>query len=158
MTLPFIQSAAGAEPVIVEGLFPASAERLFRAWTDALALKSWFGPAPEALESVEVDLRVGGEWSVSYLPGEAGQDRLNGSYETIEPCERLAFTWQHHRQFDNGRCESTALSLVTISFIAQGGSTKVRLVHSQIQRKEGRLGVSEGWSGSFARLSQSLSL
>lgn len=156
MTLPFVQSTAGAEPVIIEGLFPASAAQLFHAWTDAAALKSWFGPAPDALESISVDLRVGGEWSVSYLPGAAGQDRLNGCYETIEPCERLAFTWQHHRQLDNGRCESTAPSLVTITFVSQGETTRVRLVHSQIQRTEGRLGVSEGWSASFARLSQSL--
>ncbi len=156
MNLPFVQSTAGAEPVIIEGLFPASAEQLFKAWTDAVALKSWFGPAPDALESVSVDLRVGGEWSVTYLPGVAGRDRLNGCYETIEPCERLAFTWQHHRQLDNDRCESTAPSLVTVTFVAQGESTKVRLVHSQIQRTAGRLGVSEGWSASFARLSQRL--
>ncbi len=153
MTLPFLRSEAGSEPVVVEGRFEVSVERLFHAWTDAAALKRWFGPAPAALESVSVDLRPGGRWSVRYLPGDDARDQLEGTYETIKPNQELAFTWQHHRHFADGRLESSPRSLVTITFNRQGSAVIVRLVHSQIEQAAGRLGVSEGWSATFTHLS-----
>lgn len=46
MTLPFLKSALGTEPVVVEGIFAASVERVYRAWTEPEELKAWFGLKP----------------------------------------------------------------------------------------------------------------
>ena len=44
MSLPFLKSPPGETPVIVEGLFAASPDRVFRAWTEADEVLKWFGP------------------------------------------------------------------------------------------------------------------
>ncbi len=42
MTLAFLKSAPGAEPVIVEGLIAAPVSRVYRAWTDPEDIENWF--------------------------------------------------------------------------------------------------------------------
>ena len=60
MTPPFLRSAPGSDPIVVEGTFAASPERVFRAWTRPEEVRKWFGQQPDSLESAEIDLRVGG--------------------------------------------------------------------------------------------------
>ncbi len=62
MSLPFVQTAPGADPIIVTGFLAASPAKVFRAWTDPKVVMKWFGPTPGALISAEIDLRQGGKW------------------------------------------------------------------------------------------------
>ncbi|MEM8816120.1 MAG: SRPBCC domain-containing protein [Pseudomonadota bacterium] len=152
MTLPFLKPPVGGETVIVEAVFKTSPERAFRAWTNEDEVVAWFGPGNSKLQTAEIDLRVGGRWRFDYGTADGRQDVLEGEYREIEADKRLVFTWIHTRSFRDGRVESTPASQVTVTFTESGDSVLVRLAHERIVTGEGRLGVSEGWSGTFVNL------
>ncbi|MEO0997762.1 MAG: SRPBCC domain-containing protein [Pseudomonadota bacterium] len=152
--MPFLKSEPGAEPVVVEGIFRAPPDRVFRAWTDENEVASWFGPGDGRLASAQIDLRVGGAWRFDYGLHEGRRDVLRGEYLDILPGKRLVFSWVHERTTADGEVEVTPGSQVSITFDAAGGGTSVRLVHERISRETGRLGVGEGWSGTFVNLTK----
>ncbi len=152
MSLPFLTSAPGSDPVVVENTFKASPARVFRAWTDPAELKAWFGLAPHSMAAVEVDVREGGAWRFTLPPTEISRDALHGTYVTVEPERRLVFTWCHEREFADGRVEVTPESRVTVTFEPAGEGTVVRLTHVGIRREDARKGVGSGWSASFGSI------
>lgn len=152
MTLAFVQTEMGAEPVIAEGLFPVTVERLFRAWTERDEFARWFAPADDSVEALTMDLCIDGRWTLQMRPENGQADRLTGRYLTIEQDKRLVFTWQHYRTFDDGRTESTAESQVTVEFEPHGNAARLRLTHEQIVSHEGREGVGKGWNRVLQRL------
>lgn len=152
MSLTFLQSEPGEEPVVVEGDFTAPPERLYRAWTDPQELKGWFGAGLGGPDEVALDVRTGGAWKVVYENAGGRRDTLFGEYLTVEPARHLAFSWQHERRHPDGKVETTAKSQVSLRFDAVEGGTRLRLVHEAIVRSEGRLGVGEGWNDAFAKL------
>ncbi len=153
MNLSFVKSPAGADPIIVEGLFTASPQRMFDAWTTPEDVKQWFGPGPAKLEIAEIDLHDGGRWRFVYGQNDKGDThQLSGSYEEIEAPRRLAFTWTHTKIASNGETETTDMSRVTVTFEDHELGTFVRLVHADIKTEGGRNGVGGGWKGTFERL------
>jgi len=152
MSLAFVKSPDGSDPIVVEGVFRASAARMFAAWTTPSDIKQWFGPGPGHLDEVDVDLREGGGWRFLYGMKDGQSNELSGAYQEIEPSRKLVFSWIHKRAFEDGRAESTAESRVTVTFDEREDGTLVRLVHEAIQTKDGRHGVGSGWNGSFVRL------
>lgn len=156
MNLPFLKSAPGLEPVVVEGVFAAPVERVYRAWTDPDELKAWFGLERHSLVSAEVDLRVGGRWRFVVSESEHERTSLHGEYLEIEPNARLAFSWRFLRENADGIREETGTSRVTVTFEAHGASTRVHLSHEGIATEDGRLGVGQGWNASLANLAASL--
>ncbi|MFK7915732.1 MAG: SRPBCC family protein, partial [Pseudomonadales bacterium] len=79
---------------------------------------------------------------------------LNGRYTELSPDQSLAFTWQHHRINRSGARESTPESLVTITLTPHGESTRLTLVHSNVQTEGGRNGVGHGWNVVLGRLAE----
>jgi len=156
MTVPFLKSPAGADPIVVEGRFKVSPERMFRAWTRPEEVKKWFGQRPDALASAEIDLRVGGAWRFAFEAMEAHQDVLGGTYAAVEPDSRLAFSWVHERHFPDGKVEKSAASEVTVTFEPSEDGTLVRLVHAAIRAEDARKGVGQGWAASFGTIADLL--
>lgn len=153
MTPEFLKSPSGADPIIVEGLFKASAQRLFEAWTSPDDVKEWFGPGPGTLDEAEIDLQEGGAWRFAYGARDGQSDELSGLYEEINAPKRLVFSWVHTRTFEDGRLPiKTAASKVTITFEDRDGGGFVRLVHEAISSEDGRMGVGSGWEGTFTRV------
>lgn len=152
MSLPFLTSPPGDTPVVVEGLFKAAPERVFRAWTEPEEVVKWFGAAPHSLQTVDIDLREGGAWRFAYPASEGRQSAMRGEYVAIEAGRRLIFTWQHERVLEGGEREATPRSQVTVTFEPKAGGTFVRLVHEAIEKIAGRQGVGKGWNASFGHL------
>jgi uncharacterized protein YndB with AHSA1/START domain len=154
MTPLFLRCAPGSDPIVVEGTFAASPERVFRAWTRPEEVRKWFGQQPDSLESAEIDLRVGGAWRFAFPASETHRDVLGGTYATVDPGRRLAFSWVHERTFPDGRFETTPESTVTVIFEPAGDGTLVRLTHAAIRAEDARKGVGQGWAASFGRISE----
>lgn len=152
MKLPYLQSPHGNDPVIVEGEFRTSAQRLFRAWTTPEEIKLWFGPGQTGPAIAEVDLRKGGMWEFMFIEPDGQTDTLSGEYVKIAPGEQLIFTWKHERRLPDGETEITQPSLVTLDFEEVEGGTRLRLTHERIVKEAGRLGVGIGWGASFEKL------
>ncbi len=57
-----------APPVLVSRRVKATRDQVFRAWTEPELLKKWWGPASFSVPSVELDLRVGGQFVFAMKP------------------------------------------------------------------------------------------
>lgn len=154
MTFAYLKSPNGADPIIVEGIFPASPERVFRAFTTPEDLVQWFGS--HALEKAEVDLRVGGSWTFTFVEKDGERDILHGQYEEIEPGHSLVFTWRHHKETTSGKGEISPASEVAVYFTAVEDGTRVRLIHSMVESEGSRLNICGGWDACFGDLARVL--
>ncbi len=76
-------------------IYQASAERVFRAWTDPEALKAWFRPNEQMQTShAETDLRTGGDYQIELQTVNGKKYQVSGLYHEIAEPVKLAFTWR----------------------------------------------------------------
>lgn len=135
----------GADPIIVEGFFAASPERVFQAWTDPNIVMKWFGRAPNSLFSATIDLRPGGAWQFIESKDDRKSVGFEGEYLEIEPCKHLVFTWMKVIAQVDGTREATPVSQVDVAFEANGSGTNVRVVHSGVHNDYTRTAFGSGW-------------
>lgn len=149
-----LKSDRGANPLLVEDVFDAPAARVFRAWTEPNELIRWFGRPPTLASSAEIDLRVGGNWRISFGPTEQPTSCFEGAYDEIIRDSKLVFTWSHVDFRADGGPSTTPPSRVTIMFDEEqnGARTRISLRHEDISTEAGRRGVGAGWIESFASL------
>lgn len=147
--MEFVKSVPGDDPIVVEGYFNASPERVFDAWTDPDIVMKWFGQAPNSLHSASIDLRPGGKWRFVKSSDPEKASGFEGRYQEIRPGEKLVFSWAQVVTYANGHRDATPESRVEVDFIAQGDGTLVKLLHSAIQNPDARRGVGGGWGAAF---------
>ena len=157
MTLEFVLSSPGADPILVEGFFQAPPLRVFQAWTDPDIVMKWFGPRPNSLHSATIDLRPGGAWRFLESQDKEKSVGFEGEYLDIDPGKRLVFTWSKVITLASGEREGTPTSQVAIAFSAKGAGTQVRLVHSAVHSEEMRRGFAGGWNFGLGTLRALLS-
>ena len=157
MTLEFVRSEPGDDPIIVESYFAAVPTRVFQAWTDPNIVMQWFGRVPNSLHSATIDLHEGGAWQFLESRDEEKSVGFEGEYLAIEPNERLVFTWSQVIVHASGERESTPYSQVEVIFTPKGHGTEVRLVHSAMHSEDMRRGFSGGWESAFKTMSALLS-
>lgn len=155
MTVPFVKTELGADPVIVEGFFAASPHSVFRAWTDPSLIIKWFGPEPGTLLAAEVDLRVGGAWR--FVMRDDGMEVMGfeGEYLVISPDSRLVFTWSKFAT-SSSLLGDAPISRVEVILSENGSGTNICIVHSAIDDRETRIGFSGGWEHGMENLSNLL--
>jgi len=156
LTLSFVKSIAGGDPIVAEGYFAAPPAKVFEAWTDPNIIVKWFGQAPNSLYSARVDLRLGGAWRFLKSSDDDKSIGFEGQYLDIQPGKKLVFSWAHVVTHANGEREATPYSRVEVSFTPKGNGTYVRLVHSAIQSQEARRGIGGGWEAAFTFLADAL--
>ncbi len=124
----------------------ASRERVFEAWTDPEQLRHWWGPDGFVSPTVEVDLRVGGQYRIAMKPPEGPLMYLTGKYREVRPPVRLAYTWSW--EHDPDRRET----LVTVDLHDIDGDTEVVVTHTGFRDAKDRSDHLIGWNGSLDRL------
>lgn len=152
LNLDILQSPPGKDPIEISAVFPATPARVYQAWTDPKELKKWFGPKPDTLISVELDVKVGGRWCVVFDQTAEKTMQLEGEYSKVEADKALTYTWCHVTHFADGRQEQTPYSQVTVKFIAVEGGTKVELRHQSIESEQSLLNVHAGWHACYTNL------
>ena len=148
----YVTSALGADPIVVEGYFPAPPSSVYRAWTDPDIVLKWFGPKPGILRSASIDLRVGGAWR--FVMRDDGEVTMGfeGTYRLIMPNTRLVFSWAKFTHHAAGQSDITDVSQVDITLSGKGAGTQVRIVHSAIDDPDTRTGFTGGWDHGMANL------
>ncbi len=129
---------------------PASPERVFEAWTTQAQVARWTCPDPGASVDVEIDLRVGGHYSIR-MNVEGGPFTTYGTYREIDPPHRLVYTWGWKEEIHAMKAET----VVTVEFLPVEGGTEIRLTHEGFPTPDDRDGHEEGWKicvGRFAEL------
>ncbi|MFQ6115665.1 MAG: SRPBCC domain-containing protein [bacterium] len=131
--------------------FAARREKVFKAWTEPIELKKWWGVADDwSTPITEVDLRVGGKYRLGMQPPEKDAPYIvGGTYREVQPPERLVYTWC----WEGGEMEET---LVTVLFHDSGDSTEVELGHEYLPDEKTRDDHKDGWEGCLSRLAKIL--
>ena len=131
--------------------YPVAPEKVWRAWTDAEAVKRWWGPGPgEPVSLAELDVRVGGRFRIVFGGPDGKMHECAGVYQEVVPHRKLVFTWH----WPNSTPER--VSLVTIVFKDLNGKTELVFTHEQLFDEKARDDHKRGWSASLDKLTDFL--
>ena len=125
-------------------LLPASPERVFDAWTDPESVAVWMCDGTTTVASVELDVRVGGQFRV-VMRGTESDHVHSGEYREIRRPDRLVFTWT------SSGTEGKE-TLVTLDFVARGKGTELRLTHELLPSQDAADKHQGGWTSIFDKL------
>jgi uncharacterized protein YndB with AHSA1/START domain len=131
--------------------YPVAPEKVWRAWTDAEAVKRWWGPGPgEPVSLAELDVRVGGRFRIVFGGPDGKMHECAGVYKEVVPNRKLVFTWH----WPNSTPER--VSVVTIVFKDLNGKTELLFTHEQLFDEKARDDHKRGWSASLDKLTDFL--
>jgi uncharacterized protein YndB with AHSA1/START domain len=122
---------APIKEVAFEKVYDAPIDQVWKAWTDPIMLKQWWGPNDVSIPECEVDLRVGGKFYIVMEAGEAmGQYKgtkwpMMAEYTEIEPKSKLSYS---AKAWTEGAEEETTIETVTDLILSEeNGKTKLKL-------------------------------
>ncbi|WP_229266717.1 SRPBCC domain-containing protein [Leptospira sp. severe_002] len=131
--------------------FKAAPAKVFAAWTQPAQVAKWFGPPGAYDVSAEVDLRVGGRYTIhSFCTQDGAPNQISGVYHEVVQDRRLVFTWSFHTAPEHE-------SLVTIEFKPDGDGTLMTLTHEQFFDEPARDAHNKGWDAVLENLDAYLS-
>ena len=136
--------------LVIERVFKAPPDRVFKAWTDPTVLVKWWGPEGFTTPECRMDVRPGGGWRTRMV-GPGGDHTVSGVYREIAPPRRLVFTWGW--ESDGNRGHET---VVDLTFEPAAGGTRMRLVQRLFQNVEQRDMHTQGWNSTFNDLDRVL--
>jgi uncharacterized protein YndB with AHSA1/START domain len=129
--------------------YPASPEKVWRAWTDPQALSAWFGPGGASVTQAEMDVRVGGRYTIAFRTQDGEQHRVSGVYEEVQANRKLCFTWAWQSTPER-------VSLVTIELRPAGEGTELEFRHDRFFDEAARASHERGWTATLEKLEQFL--
>jgi uncharacterized protein YndB with AHSA1/START domain len=139
--------------IIMERVFDAPRERVFKAYTDPKAIPLWWGPRRYTTIVEKMDVRPGGTWRYISRGSDGAEFAFHGVYREIVRPKRIVTTFEF---------EGTPGHVVvdTATFEEHDGKTKVT-VTSRFETVEDRdemvkTGMEEGARESWDRLAEYL--
>lgn len=136
------------DPVRVERVIRASADRVFRAWTDGSLMRKWFAPEGFTIPEATVDARPGGGFRVRMRAPDGSDHVAFGTFRRVEAPRRLEFTWS----WESTSPDEPAETRVTVELKEEEGATRVVLVHEGFSSEEERASHEDGWVSCLDRL------
>lgn len=146
-------AAFGSAPTVrITRIYAASPQAVFDAWTKPEQLSQWLCPYDLTVAQVDMDLRVGGTYSV-LMQGEEKHEH-HGVFESIEAPSRLVMSWA-------GGGLKGIESRLTIAIEAaqtpdgrQGA--RMTLIHERFPDAETSNNYEGGWNSAFDKLERAL--
>jgi uncharacterized protein YndB with AHSA1/START domain len=163
------RSRPGVEPagreLVIERIFDAPRELVWRAWTQPEFVMRWWGPKGYTTPSCKIDLRVGGTFFYCMRSPEGQDFWATGVYREIVEPERIVCTDSFADEEGNvvpashyGMPGDIPLEmLITVTFEEYEGKTRMTLRHVGLPEAiEGDAGT--GWNESFDKLAEEMEL
>jgi uncharacterized protein YndB with AHSA1/START domain len=143
--------------LVVSREFAAPRELVWKAWTEPERIKEWLGLGEGMrIESVKVDLRVGGKFRIQTKMADGEFFTAAGVYLEVKPLERLVYTWDWEK--DGGGTEFGELegkeTQVTVEFSASRKGTQLVLTHEKFASRESRDRHEGGWQQWMSKLAR----
>lgn len=136
--------APGTFSVALRRVLRAGVEAVYRAWTDPVIYRKWSGGRRFICESVQLDVRVGGQMRQTIRDVDTGvRWDFDGEYRDVVPNRKLVFTfhWVSDQGEDHGR------SLVTVEFTPRGpAECELAITHVNQPDEKYREGTVQGWT------------
>jgi len=151
------------QALVIERIFDAPRELVWKAWTDPVDMMRWSGPKGFTSPACEIDFRVGGKYLFAMQSPEFnGGESIwsTGVYREIVPLERIVCTDSFADADGNvvpathygGGEEFPLEMLVTVTFEDLDGKTRMTLRHEGLPAGEMKDGAGAGWNESFDKL------
>ena len=147
---------ASGQEYVMERVFDAPRELVWRALTEAERIPRWWGPRDTRMTVEQQDFRVGGAWRWVTHSAE-GDAPFKGTFLEVVPPERIV----HTEIFDVEPFNTDdAAAVVTLTLEAVGGKTKLtsRSVFPSAESLQGAIatGMTGGAIESWDRLEEEL--
>jgi uncharacterized protein YndB with AHSA1/START domain len=146
------ESSGAAEPgITMTRIFEAPREEVWKEWTEPERFADWYGghAAEIPLETVTMDVRVGGGWRATMLYS-GSEIHWKGEYQEVVEPERLVFTVSDQPGDDKWE-------LVTVVLTDLGdGRTEMHLEQRGHMTPEQYERAGQGWSGFFDVIAERL--
>jgi uncharacterized protein YndB with AHSA1/START domain len=163
-TTPSQTGVLEGKSILIERIFDAPRELVWKFWTEPEQMMRWWGPKSFTAPYCKMDLRVGGKYLYCMRTPE-GQDIWGtGIFREIVKPERLVFTDSFADEKGNVVPASTYMDLdyplellVTVTFEEyEKGKTKLTLRHAGFPANHNPELEGVGWNESFDKLAKIL--
>jgi uncharacterized protein YndB with AHSA1/START domain len=129
------------DQILITREFDAPPELVFKAWTTPELVARWWAGERGKVTSIDIDLRVGGEWRYVMEANEGFEVAFHGEYQEIVPSERLVST-----EVFEGMPDAAALDTLTLT--QEDGRTQLHLLvqHTSKEHRDGHInsGMEDG--------------
>lgn len=144
----------GTYEMLMERVFDATRERVFRAHTDPQAIPQWWGPSSVTTIVDKMEPKKGGSWRFLHRGADGTEYGFNGVFHECTAPERIVQTWEFEGMPGH-------VMLETLTFEEQpDGTTKLRTqsIFQSVAARDGMLqhGAAEGAAQTWDRLAELL--
>jgi uncharacterized protein YndB with AHSA1/START domain len=154
-------SSTYQESVVLERVFDAPIDLVWKMWTDPVCFKAWYGPAGATVPVATLEVWPGGRRQVCMAVGPR-EMRFTGEHVEVTEPTRLVYTETIADEHGNpispeslGMPPKTpGTTEVTVVLDEVGRGTRVTLIHAGVPAEFGAAG---GWNGAFDKLAAELS-
>jgi len=155
------QPGATEEALVIERMFAAPRDLVWRAWTEPRRMQRWYGPQGMTQHVCEIDFRVGGRYLYGLRSAEGWEYYTAGTYEQIVPLERFVVTESLSDAAGNlvapahyGMPDGTPATMTIIVTFedAPDGGTKLTLRHLGWPEAGMAEHAGGGWNQAFDKL------
>ena len=140
---------ADSTEILIEHVFDAPRELVWKAWTDPEHVAKWWGPHGMTTRVDELDLRPGGRWRYVMMAPDGSEYPQKGVFREIVPPETIVTS----AEFEVG-AEGPHKVILTYRFDDLGDKTKLTMrsgMYLPMSEQE-QMGVIEGWNSNFDSL------
>ena len=122
-------------------------ERVFEAFSDADALRQWWGPKSFTVPHLQFDVAEGARYRITMQPPDGDAFHLGGTFRVVEVPRRLVFTfaWEEPDPDDQE-------TVVTVSFESAVGGTNLVLDQEPFKTEPRWELHRDGWTDTLNRL------
>lgn len=146
--------------VVIERIFDAPVELIWKLWTQPEHFKNWYGPQNFSIPVAEMDLCIGGKRLICMeMPTPDGSMKMwtTGEFLEIVENQRLVYTESMSDEHGNiieqtgsGGSPTTTQVMVVLEQLANG--TKMTMTHAGLP--ENAQGANSGWNQAFDKLAE----
>jgi uncharacterized protein YndB with AHSA1/START domain len=133
--------------LVVRKTIAATPETLFDAWTKPSLLMKWWGPKNVTCIAAEIDLKIGGIFSITNQLADGKIMIIHGVFEHIKRPDELIYSWNTDKSY-------CAEEKVTVWFKAKNNGTEVVVNHERISSDALYHSHELGWQGCLAGLNE----
>ena len=142
------QSVTEDQGLIMERVFNAPRELVWRAWTEPERFASWYGPQGFTVPTCKMDFRVGGSYSLVMRSPDGWEMRNTSVFREIVPLERFVATMSGDVHDE---------TVITVELEDAGdGRTKMTFQHTGWTDSQMAEGAGGGWAQAFEKLAAEL--
>ena len=151
------------QTLVIERVFDAPRELVWKAWSEPERFMRWWGPKDYSCPSWKIDFSVGGAFLGCMRSSDGNDIWSTGVYREIIPLERIVCTESFADAEGNvvpashyGLPEDFPLEmLLTVTLEESNGKTKMTIRQDGMPVEMGE-GANQGWSESLDKLAESL--